>query len=226
MGESEPPASVRTVHDDAWLSDARTSYDRVALSYTEFTRGAFDRLPYVRAVFDLFAHLVDDSGGGPVVDAGCGPGWLTGHLARHGLRIAGIDLSPALVGIARGNNPGIPCAIGSITDLPLQDASMNGLVCWYVLHHVPDDALPTVLAQFRRVLRPGGLLLMGGHAGQGSRLKTEGYGGHPMRVQINLRTATILSTWLRDYGFAIDAQLTLDPDEASHHGIVFARRLS
>ncbi|GAA1934243.1 hypothetical protein GCM10009837_70120 [Streptomyces durmitorensis] len=64
----------------------------------------------------------------------------------------------------------------------MADASVSGLVAWYSLIHIPDDEISSVLAHFRRVLRPGGPLLLSFHVGDESQLKTAGYGGHPMKV--------------------------------------------
>jgi hypothetical protein len=61
---------------------------------------------------------------------------------------------------------------GSMTDLPLADASVAGLIAFWSLIHVPDHALPKVLGHFRRALRPGAPLLLGFHVGDTSRLKT------------------------------------------------------
>ena len=210
--------------DDGWVTDARDSYDRVAFPYAELTRGALDRLPFERSALALFAQRVLDAGGGPVVDAGCGPGWLTGHLARQGLDITGVDVSTGFLDIARANQPELTFSAGSITRLPFGDEALAGLVCWFVLHHVPDRDLPDVLAEFHRVLAPGGQLLVGGHTGEGSYLKTEGYGGIPMKVLFTRRTNASLGGLLRDAGFAVDALIALDPDAPSSSGIVFARR--
>jgi hypothetical protein len=77
--------------------------------------------------------------------------------------------------------------VGSMTDLGLTDASVAGLVAFWSLIHVPDHALSGVLGHFRRVPRPGGPLLLGFHVGDTSRLETEGYGGHPMKVYVHRR---------------------------------------
>jgi hypothetical protein len=92
-----------------------------------------------------------------------------------------------------------------------------------VLHHVPDADLSAVLAEFRRVLQPGGLLLMGGRAGEDSRLKTEGYGGHPINVQVNRRSIEVTNGFLCGSGFVIDAQVMLDPHDASPACAIFGR---
>jgi hypothetical protein len=60
------------------------------------------------------------------------------------------------------------------------------------------------------VLRPGGVALLGFHLGSGSRLKTEGDGGHPMHVQIHRRSSDDVANLLRDAGFTLEARLVIE----------------
>ena len=115
------------------------------------------------------------------------PGRITAHLRQLGVDAFGIDLSPGMIEVARRDHPGLRFDLGSMTDLALADASMAGLVAWYSLIHVPDDEISPVFAHFQRVLRPGGPLLLSFHVGDESQLKTQGYGGHPMRVFVHRR---------------------------------------
>ncbi|MDI1464721.1 class I SAM-dependent methyltransferase [Catellatospora sp. KI3] len=209
---------------DDWLTDTRTSYDTVAQSYADFVHTALAAAPYLRSALALFAELVRDAGGGIVADVGCGPGNVTAHLYDLGLDMIGIDLSPAMIEIARRDNPGPRFEVGSMTDLDLPDESVAGLLASWSLIHVPDDVVPGVFAQFRRVLRPGGPLLLGFHVGDTSRLKTEGYGGHPMKVYVHRRRPDRVATWLREAGFTVEAQLLLDVDSGAQSAIVIARR--
>jgi SAM-dependent methyltransferase len=162
--------------------------------------------------------------GGPVADVGCGPGRITAHLRELGVDAFGIDLSPAMIDMARRDHPGLRFEVGSMTDLDLADASAAGLLAWFSLIHVPDDEVPAVFAHFRRVLRPGGPLLLGFYVGDESWLKTQGYGGHPMKVYIHRRQPARVAAWLRDAGFTVEAQMLLDPDEKFPGATLFARR--
>jgi SAM-dependent methyltransferase len=210
--------------NDDWLTDTRASYDTVAVSYADRQRDALDRAPYLRAALALFAELVREVGGGPVADVGCGPGHITAHLHESGLDAFGIDLSPAMIDLARREHPELRFEVGSMTDLELADASVAGLLAFWSLVHVPDHALPGVFGHFRRALRPGGPLLLGFHVGEGSKLKTEGYGGHPMKVYVYRRQPADVAALLRDAGFAVEAQLLIGPDDTLPGAVLFARR--
>lgn len=220
---------------DGWLADTRASYDTVAADYAEFVRPALDRAPHLRAALTLFAELVgtagsgpgvgDGRGNGPVADVGCGPGHVTAYLHRAGLDVFGIDLSPGMVAVARRDHPGLRFEQGTMTALDLPDAALGGLLAFWSLVHVPDAELPAVLAEFHRVLRPGAPLLLGFHAGDGSRLKTEGYGGHPMRVHVHRRPPERMAALLRAAALTVEAQTLLDPDTPTPGALLFARRL-
>ncbi|GIH17250.1 class I SAM-dependent methyltransferase [Rugosimonospora africana] len=207
---------------DGWLADTRASYDTVADSYSDFARKALTGESYLRAALTLFADLVHTAGGGPVADVGCGPGHVTAHLHELGLDVFGIDLSPAMVDIARREHPDLRFEVGSMTNLRLADASVAALLAFWSLIHIPDDEIPTVLGHFRRVLRPGGPLLLGFHVGDQSRLKTEGYGGHPMKVYVHRRQPDRVAAWLREAGFTVRAQLLTDLDESVPGAILIA----
>ncbi|MFC5827382.1 class I SAM-dependent methyltransferase [Nonomuraea insulae] len=185
-------------------------------------REALGEHPYLRATLALFAELVRTAGGGPVADVGCGPGHVTAYLQGLGLDAFGVDLSPTMIEVARRDHPLLRFEVGSMTDLDLPDASVAGLLAFWSLIHVPDDAVPMAFDHFKRVLRPGGTLLLGFHVGDESRLKTRGYGGHPMKVHVHRRRPTQVAGWLRDAGFTVNAQMLLDLDGSAPGAVLFA----
>jgi SAM-dependent methyltransferase len=207
-----------------WLDDTRTSYDTVAVSYAGLLREALAGEPFQRGILALFAELVRARGDGPVADIGCGPGRITAYLRGVGLDAFGIDLSPVMIDVARRDHPGLRFEVGSMTDLELADHCVTGVLAWFSLIHVPDDEVPTVLAEFFRVLRPGGALLLGFHAGEGNELKTQGYGGHPMKVQVHRRSPARVAAWLDAAGFTVEAEMTHRPAPNLEGGFVFAHR--
>ncbi|HEX7309014.1 class I SAM-dependent methyltransferase [Lentzea sp.] len=199
-----------------WLTDTRNSYDTVAVSYADRTRTLLDGLPHLRAALRLFAEEVS----GPVADVGCGPGDVTARLHGLGVDAFGIDLSPAMVALARATHPGLRFEVGSMTE-PLHD-SVGGILSWWSLIHVPDDEVPAVFGHFRDALRPGGVLQLGFHVGDRTNLKTQGYGGHPMKVHVHLRPPERVARWLREAGFVVEARWLLGED--GDGAVLFARR--
>lgn len=207
-----------------WLDDTRTSYDTVAVSYADLLRDALAREPFQRGILALFAELVRAQGNGPVADVGCGPGRLTAHLDGIGLDAFGIDLSPGMIEVARRDHPGLRFEVGSMTRLDLADSSLAGVLAWFSLIHVPDDEVPTVLAEFHRVLRPGGVVLLGFHSGDDRRLKTEACGGHPVNLYFRHRRPGPVTAWLEAAGFTVEAELLHRPDPDTEGAFVFAHR--
>jgi ubiquinone/menaquinone biosynthesis C-methylase UbiE len=194
-----------------WLEDTRVSYDTVAESYSELLAGKLESDPYLMALLQLFAELVGR--GRTVADVGCGPGRVTAALRDLGLEPFGIDLSPGMIAVARREFPDLSFSVGSMTQLPLADASVDGVLLWYSTIHVPDAELPAAFGHVRRVLRPGGTVLLGFHSGDSVHHKTSGYGGHPMSVHVHRRTPERLGELIGDAGLRVSARITLEATE-------------
>ena len=206
-----------------WLSDTRSSYDADAAGYAEKVRGLLGDRPYLRASLTLFAELVQAAGGGPVADVGCGTGYATGYLHDAGVDAFGIDLSHEMLEIARRDHPDLRFEVGTMTDLDLADDSLIGIVAFWSVIHIPDHAVPGVFEEFRRVLRPQGLLLVGFHVGDETLHTSEGYTGRPISVDSHHRRPRQVAGWLRDAGFTIEAELVVGPDEDVPGALTFAR---
>ena len=144
-----------------YLTTTADAYDAVAELYADLVRDSLDHLPLDRAIVSVFAELVQSAGPRPVVEAGCGPGYMTAHLRNLGLDAFGIDLSPALIDIARKDHPDLRFEVGSMGALDVADGELGGLLSWYSIIHIPPAELPPYLAEFRRALAPGGHLLLG-----------------------------------------------------------------
>ena len=148
-----------------FLHATRSSYDAVAADYAERFRHELVPRPLDRAMLTAFAEFVQAAAVGPVADVGCGTGRVTALLAGLGLAVSGIDLSPQMVATARREHPGLRFEVGSMLDLDLPDGALGGVLAWYSTIHVPDGRLPDAFAEFRRVLAPGGYVLLGFQAG-------------------------------------------------------------
>lgn len=117
-------------------------------------------LNQVRARMMYFDRLTPSSWEGlRVLDLGCGGGFMSEALARRGARVVGVDPCAELLDVARSHALSSGFSIdyreGEGEAVPLEDASVDRVVCVDVLEHV--RSLPRVLEEARRVLRPGGL---------------------------------------------------------------------
>ena len=102
-------------------------------------------------------------GGGLVVDLGCGSGILAQAMTAAGHDVLGVDLSPAMLAIARGRAPAARFQQGSVWDADLPDAvaiTATGEVLGYLADDRAGDPgrLPDFLRRAADALRPGGLL--------------------------------------------------------------------
>lgn len=97
--------------------------------------------------------------GSSVLDLGCGAGMLA-LLKRKGITLTGVDLSPECAQAARRN--GYDSTLSAeLSHLPLADASFDYVVSLDVIGHVGFEEKDAVLAEVRRVLRPGGVTMHG-----------------------------------------------------------------
>jgi SAM-dependent methyltransferase len=162
------------------VSTARAAYDGTADAYTEWigtelspaTEGPLDR-----ALLGAFVEFVAELTAKPVADVGCGPGRVAAFLAAQGLEVLGVDVSPAMLAVARSAHPSIQFMEGTLTDLPVLDGTLAGAVCWYSIIHTPPGSLGAVCTELVRALAPEGYVLVAFQAGEGEAVhRAEAYG--------------------------------------------------
>jgi SAM-dependent methyltransferase len=194
-----------------FLTATRTFYDTVAEDYAgHFGDHLADR-PLDRVLLGGFAERVGT--GGSVADLGCGTGVATAHLASLGLSVLGLDLSMAMLGVARREHPGLRFGQGSMLDLPLADGALAGVVSWYSSIHTPDGELPRLFGEFHRVLAPGGHLLLAFQAGE-APLRLDRPWGRPVVLDFHRRRPDRMAELLADAGFALGSRTVRPADEA------------
>jgi SAM-dependent methyltransferase len=114
---------------------------------------------FAKAADMVVPHLVEAVRAGPnteAFDLCCGHGNVSKGLIQAGAQVTGLDFSPAMLDMARSAVPGAQFIEGDAMALNFADASFDAVTIGFGIPHVPDP--PKVLAEARRVLRPGGLL--------------------------------------------------------------------
>ena len=97
-----------------------------------------------------------------ILDFGCGQGRLCAELMELGFRnVVGLDSSPEMIRAAQQVCPDFNFVVNDGARLPFAPGSFDAVLLFAVLTCIPDDAAQKILlAEFKRTLRPGGLLLV------------------------------------------------------------------
>ncbi len=130
----------------------RAIFERIAPRYDLLNRlltGGLDRRWRRRAVERVALHR-----GEWLLDLACGTGDLAGLAAARGARVVGLDFATAMLRRARTRVPAADLVRADAARIPLADASVDAAVCGFALRNLV--AREPVLAELRRVLRPGG----------------------------------------------------------------------
>ncbi|MQY14046.1 hypothetical protein SRB5_42070 [Streptomyces sp. RB5] len=212
--------------EPGYVREAREFYDAIAVEYNEMFPSGPEGNPLDRAVLETFAARVRDDGGGPVVEAGSGPGRVCAYFTALGTDITGVDVSPHTVKLARARFPELRFETGTMTALERADGSLAGLLSWYSLIHVPPARHPEVLAEFHRVLRPGGRLLLGFQVGTVPNHHERPF-GHDVRLDFHRLSPDRTADLLAAAGFDVEVKLVRaahGEQEKTPQGFLLARK--
>jgi SAM-dependent methyltransferase len=156
--------SLETVH-----AKTRTAYNLAAQKYYDLFHNEMNEKEYDRKLLDSFAEKFKRDS--LILDAGCGP---SGHIGRYlfdkGMQVIGLDISDQCVELTRKYNPGMRFEQGDLAYLPFEAETFDGILAYYAIIDTPKTYQPVLFNEFRRVLRPGGYLLVTVKAGE-----AEGY---------------------------------------------------
>ena len=155
-GRAQDLAAVAAVLDER-RRRSQEFFDRHARQWDDLARTLLPVPEYRQRLLEQVPEGVT------VLEIGVGTGGLLMELAARASYVIGVDHSPAMLEeahrrLAIGGKRGIELRLGEMSHLPLPDASVGCVVANMVLHHAADP--PQVLAEIRRVLAPGGTLLI------------------------------------------------------------------
>jgi SAM-dependent methyltransferase len=206
--------------------ELRDSYDRVAEAYAEHFRDELKEKPFDRKMLDWLAERV--GGSGVICDVGCGPGQVARYLREGGAEVCGVDLSPCMVERARSLNPGIEFRQGDMVSLVgVEDDSYGGVAAFYSIIHVERHALNQALTELKRVLRPGGTLLLTFHVGR-EVIHRDEWWGKEVSLDFIFYEAGEVKDGLKAVGFELQEVVERDPypdvEYPSRRAYVFARK--
>jgi SAM-dependent methyltransferase len=157
-------ASMSTVEELALRADelVRSMADPTALLAKPCS--TMREAPDLLASFGMLLGALQPLPGMTVLDFGAGTCWTSHFLTQLGCRVVAMDVSPAMLELGRrrfteqplfGDRPEPSFSLFDGTRMDLADASIERVLCFDALHHVPN--VPDVLAEMSRVLSAGGV---------------------------------------------------------------------
>lgn len=108
----------------------------------------------------LIRRMLSEREIGRCLEVGCGFGRLSPTLADLARSHVGLDINEEALVQARTAYPELTFTAGSVTDIPFPDGSVDLLVSWTVIQHVPPVLIEQAMAEIKRVLAPGGRVLL------------------------------------------------------------------
>ena len=166
-------------NDNDLLRATVDTYDKIAPHYCRKTR--LDKyLKWERSYIVRMISLIG-SANPLILDSGCGDGRHCRIIEEEGARAVGIDLSSGMLKEARSLYPGGEFRQMNMVRLGFDDHHFDGIWSSGSIYHVPKSEVGKVLAEFSRVLKPGGILSISFKLGSGEGLEAnpKSYGGSP-----------------------------------------------
>lgn len=158
---------------------------------------------------------------------GCGPGQIARYLHRQGVDTLGVDLSPRMVAEAQRLNPEIHFYQGDMLSLPNADNSWGGIAAFYCIIHIPREQIVDALHEMKRVLKPGGVLLLTFHIGHEIKHLDEWW-EKPVNLDFAFYQPEEMEVWLREAGYELEETLVREPnpavETATRRAYIFARK--
>lgn len=162
---------LKPIHDQT-----RQAYNRAAETYHRRFADELKEKAYDRNLLDAFAGRF--APGARICDAGCGPSAHVGrYLYEKGLKVVGVDLSDRCIGMARALYPDMAFRREDMSRMRFPGDFFDGILAYYSIIHAPKNLVCRYFTEFRRVLKPGGSLLVAVKAGD-----TEGLAGNLLGI--------------------------------------------
>ncbi len=200
------------------MCNAEASYDAVADEYVQRISDELKGKPLDCELLDRFAARVRD--------VGCGPGHVSRYLYERGVQVCGVDLSSQMVKHAKSLNPDIEFFQGDMNSLDVPDREYVGIIAFYSIIHISRGQVVEIMREFKRVLRPGGVLLLSFHIGD-EVVHVDEWWGHVVSLDFTFFQSEEMVTYIEAAGFKVDELVEREPyapdvEHQSRRSYIFA----
>jgi SAM-dependent methyltransferase len=195
-----------------WDDDRRratASFDAVAEPYREKFSEEFDHKPFDRDLLVRVAQQLPLDQ--PVLEVGAGPAHVSRFIGRQsGVQPIASDAAPLQLREARVLDPRRALVVADLAQLPVRAHELGGIIAFYCLIFGPPEPLDDVFTDWHRALRPGALVVIAVHAGDGA-LHADEWLGHAVDLTVVKRDPDDLVARLERNGFAIQEHAVRPP---------------
>jgi ubiquinone/menaquinone biosynthesis C-methylase UbiE len=138
----------------------RVSYEQIAPTYAQISANMSEVL---LASAQKFLESLEPNA--QILDVGCGPGRDMAWFENHNINVTGVDYTQAMLEIAQTKVRGSPVQ-ADMRQMPFEAGSVDGIWCNASLLHLPKTDSPAALLEFKRVLKPDGILFLAVQEGE------------------------------------------------------------
>jgi ubiquinone/menaquinone biosynthesis C-methylase UbiE len=157
------------------IEQTKNHYDKVTQKYVELVKDEVKNKGYDRKLLDDFAISLPQNAF--ICDVGCG---AAGHIGRYlfdkGFKVHGIDISEKSIETAKTLNPEMKFSVMDMCNLQFPDESIDGMVAFYSIIHIPKEYIKFAFKEFNRVLKKEGIILLAVHKGDSEEVVKEALG--------------------------------------------------
>lgn len=190
------------------------AYEILADGYAARFGDDLDASAFDRAVLDGALDLLGPSA--RILDLGCGPGQVASYLTKRGFDPVGVDLTPAMLDVARRLSSQVPLVNGDLLQLPVRKGGVDGVIAWFSLHNLPRSLLDRAISEVSRSLRREGVFVMVTHAGTGQEVVEHDWHGTTEDVVITYYDADQLRSVLGRHHLEVVEVRSRKPLEHEH----------
>jgi SAM-dependent methyltransferase len=137
----------------------KVAYNKTAEKYHDHFKNEISQKEYDRLVLDRFSGML--TANSLICDAGCGP---SGHIGKYlfdkGHQIVGIDISQKCIDIATSYNPQIDFKVMDMMKMDFKNNSLDAIISFYSIIYTPKEYVEKIFAEFNRILKVNGKLLV------------------------------------------------------------------
>lgn len=184
-------------------------YNNAPFNYMELSGDEIWKKEFDIKLLDSFTEKFDKAA--RLCDVGCGAtGQIGQYLFNKGFKVCGIDISKTSILAASKLNPLIDYKVMDMKNLIFENESLDGIVAFYSIIHIPKNIVKKVFSEFKRVLKQGGRLFLAVHKGEGEHVLSKAFGDESNQ-HLSYFSVTEIIQYLTEGGFDFEFIETRNP---------------